>query len=205
MTDIRLNPMQLDALREINSIGAGNAATALSVMLHKKVDIGVPEITMEAAEKVADVLGGEEKIANIVCLSVRGPIPGSMLMVFSPSDSLKLCDLLTGRPAGRIRVLDDMGISALKELGNIIAGAYLSALAKMMRFKITYSVPEFVFDMLGSVLKRILARASLKAGYVMIVESEFKMEESIYRIHLVFIFVPDALKVMLEALAMQQK
>jgi len=41
-----LTPVQLDALREIGNIGAGNSATALSQVLNKKIDMNVPRVSL---------------------------------------------------------------------------------------------------------------------------------------------------------------
>lgn len=42
MDDIRnLTGMHIDILREIGNIGAGNAATALSTLLNKKIEMAV--------------------------------------------------------------------------------------------------------------------------------------------------------------------
>ena len=58
MDDIRdLKELQLDALREVENIGAGHAATALSQMTNRRIMISVPKISVTRLEDVADLLG----------------------------------------------------------------------------------------------------------------------------------------------------
>ncbi len=203
---IELNQIQLDALREISSIAAGNTATSLSAMLAEKVDIAVPTIMVEALGNVPQALGGEKAIAGAVYFSVIGQISGSIFLVLPPSGSLRLVKALTGQKVAQIESLDEIGLSALRELGNITTGTYLRALAKGLKMTISYSIPGFAFDMLGAILDGILARLSLKAEYALIMKNEFTMSgKDGHKIHLIFIPEPESVKVLLEALEVQEK
>ncbi len=165
MDNIELNQIQLDALREISSIGIGNAAVSLSSMLGQKVSMTVPAVRVESLEKMAQALGDAEKVINAIYFSVNGGISGTMLLLFPIRESLKIADILTVRNVGQTKDLDEMGLSALKEAGNIIAGTYLRAIGQTLNKKITYSVPGFTSDMLGAMMDGILARLSLKIHY----------------------------------------
>ncbi len=53
MSDVdleQLNDMQLDVLKEIGNIGAGNATTALSTMLNVKMDMSVPNVAFNTVQ-----------------------------------------------------------------------------------------------------------------------------------------------------------
>lgn len=200
MADIALNQSQLDALRETSSIAAGNAATSLSVMLGKKVTISVPTIMVEASGKIPEALGGEENIVSVVYFSVSGQLSGSILLMLSISESLRLVNILTGQKVDQTERIDEMGISAIKELGNITIGTYLRALSNALKLKIIHSVPGFASDMLGALLDGTLAEVSLKAEHVVMAENTFLMEKDVYRGHLIFILEPESLFVMLKAL-----
>ncbi len=200
MTFVEFDKIRLDAFREISSIATGNAATSLSAMLGKKVNITVPNIMVETSEKVPELLGGTEKIMTAVYFSITGQILGSILLVFSSSESLRLVDILTGQKADQIENVDEIGISALKELGNIVIGSYVRVLAEGLKMTISYSVPGFTYDMMGAILDEPLARLSLETKDAVIVESEFIVRDKIYRGHLVFILAPKAVNSIIKAL-----
>jgi chemotaxis protein CheC len=200
VVELVLNQNQVDALREISSIAAGNAATSLSVMLGKKVAISVSSIMVEASGKIPEALGGEENIVSVVYFSVSGQLPGSILLMLSVSESLRLASILTGQKVDQIERISEMGISAIKELGNITIGTYLRALGQALKLRITHSVPGFASDMLGAILDGTLAELSLKAEHVVMAENTFIVEEDIYRGHLIFIMEPKSLHAMLKAL-----
>ena len=200
MTLVDFDKIRLDAFREISSIATGNAATSLSAMLDRKVDITVPNIMVETLENIPELLGGAEKIMTTVYFTVSGEVPGSILLLFSSSESLRLVNILTGQKVEQIEDLDEMGISALKEMGNIVIGSYVRVLAEGLKLAIGYSVPGFTYDMMGAILDETLARLSLEAKHGVIVESEFIVREKVYRGHLAFILAPKAVNGIIKAL-----
>ncbi|MEE8382570.1 MAG: chemotaxis protein CheC [Thermodesulfobacteriota bacterium] len=200
MSEIEFDQIRLDVLREITSIATGNAATSLSALLGRKVDVTVPNIMVESVEKVPEILGGGGRIASVVYFLISGKISGSILLVLSSPESLRLANLLTGQKVDKMENLDEMGLSALKELGNIIIGSYMRVLADELKVRITHSVPGFAYDMLGAVLDELLAQMSLKTEYAVIMESEFIVREEVRRGHLVFILEPETTKAIIRAL-----
>ena len=200
MTVVEFDKIRLDAFKEISSIATGNAATSLSTMLGKKVDITIPNIMVEAVENVPELLGGPEKVMTTVYFSITGQVSGSIFLLFSSSESLRLVDILNGQKVEQIENLDEMGISALKELGNIVIGSYVRVLADGLKLAISYSVPGFTYDMMGAILDEPLAYLSLETKHAVIVESEFIVRDKIYRGHLVFILAPKAVNSIIKAL-----
>ena len=163
-----LSPAQLDTLKEVSNIGMGHAATALSQMLKTRIDLRVPRIR----------------------LAMNGPTPGTLLLVF-PGDSARalLERLLGGRAA---EPLDEMGVSALKEVGNILASAYLVALGGLLGLPLLPSVPQLAWDMAGAVLDQILGELGETGERALLVETEFHGEASlpeVIRGH--FLILPD--------------
>ncbi len=205
MTEMNLNQIRLDALREISSIATGNAATSLSSLLDRKVNITIPNVLIEPLKAIPDLLGGDEKAATVIYFSITGQISGSILLVFSPSDSLRLAELLTGLKANRIEDLSEMGISALKELGNIITGSYVRVLAHGLKVKMTYTVPGFAYDMIGAILDNMLARLALKAENAVVMESELTVRKELFHGHLILIMAPKAINTIIKALGMWNK
>ncbi len=195
-----LTQLQLDALKEISSIASGNAATSLSSILGKRIDITAPDITVEALENVPEILGGAEKAVMAIYLIVKGRLSGSILFILSPSESLDLINILTNQKKEKIEDLDEISLSAIKELGNIVTGHYTTALSHILKTRIDYSVPGFANDMLGAILEEILARMSLESQYAVITESNFFVSGDIHKGHLFFIMPPKTLLAIIDAL-----
>ena len=126
---LKLSAMQLDALREIGNVGAGNSATALSQIINRKIDMNVPKVAILPLGDVPDVVGGADAMVVGVFLRVYGKAPGSVLFLLPKDSAFYLVDTLMGKERGVTKTLDFMDESALMEIGNILAGAYLNALS----------------------------------------------------------------------------
>ncbi len=198
--ELKLTDLQLDALREIGTIGAGNAATGLSKMLNKRISISVPSTRVVKLEKVPELLGGAELLVAVVYFQVTGPFMGSILLIFSLKEALRLVDLLLGKKDGETQILDEFAGSALKELGNISTGSYLSALSSVVKMRLVQSIPGLATDMLQAVLDGILIKLALETENALVVDTEFKVEENKVRGHFLFLPEPEGLDNILRAL-----
>ena len=118
--ELDLSPAQLDALKEIGNIGAGNSATALSQVINRRIDMNVPKVALVPLEAVPDLVGGPDAIVVGVFLRVYGKAPGNILFLLPKNSAFYLVDTLMGRPQGTTTKLDFMDESALMEIGNIL-------------------------------------------------------------------------------------
>lgn len=169
----RLTPLQLDALREVVNIGAGNAATALAAMVQARVDMAVPRVELLPFERVADLLGGPEVPVACVFLYLSGEAPARILFALEVERALQMVDVLMQREPGTTVALDEMGVSALQELGNILASAYGNALAELTGLVFLPSVPAFALDMAGAILDAVLAQYGEVSDQALVMETCF--------------------------------
>ena len=190
MTDeFDLTPNQLDAMREIGNIGAGNTATALSQIVNKKIDMNVPQVSIVPIEEVPELVGGPDALIVAVFLRVYGKAPGSILFLMPKENAFYLADDLMGRPHGTTQTLDEMDVSALKEVGNILAGSYLNAFFHFTSLSMLPSIPSLAIDMAGAVLNIVLVQLGQMGDHAMVIETKFLAEDDSINGH--FFLVPD--------------
>lgn len=185
----KLNTLHLDVLREIGNIGAGNATTALSKMLNKKVDMGVPKVNILELKNVADILGGPENLVVGILLDVSGEISGMMMFVLEQQSAHVLVNILMERDIHDISEFTELDISALQEIGNILTGSYLSSLATLTKLNIISSIPQMAFDMAGAILSVPAIEFGKVGDKVLFIETEFA--EGIDHVTGYFILIPD--------------
>jgi len=193
-----LTDQEKDELKEVINIGAGNASTALSQMVDKKVMIKVPRAYVDKIEKIPELLGNTEEVMTVVLLKILGEIPGIMLLMFPPQSALELAGLLTQHHKKDIKVLDEMDRSALREVGNILSGASMTALSKFLDMNILQSVPEAATDMLGSVVDSILVDIGKTSETVLVFKVNFQVEGDSIQGNLFFLFDPKSTSKILE-------
>jgi chemotaxis protein CheC len=141
MPALELNELQRDALREVGNIGAGHAATALSQMLNRTVRISEPSIEILKFEDLAARIGDDDAEISVVHMAVLGDAPGQMLVLFDRAQAVGFVQTFISRLVGDIQVFDSIADSTLKEIGNIIAGAYLTALMSLTGTNLLPSIP----------------------------------------------------------------
>lgn len=179
MAEVKLeemNHMQFDVLREIGNIGAGNATTALSQMLSSKIDMKVPKIDLLEFKELGDLIGGAENIVVGILLTLQDDIDGMMMFLVEKKAAKSMVKLLMGGFCTGSEDDDDfseMELSAMQEIGNIIAGAYLSSLSALTNMKITSSVPYMAIDMAGAILSVPAIEFGKISDKALLIETEF--------------------------------
>jgi chemotaxis protein CheC len=194
--------MQMDALKEIGNIGAGNAATALAQMINSKIDMNVPRVNILEFDKVPELLGGADVFVVGIYLTVLGSAPASLLFILPVEHACRLVDMMMGQPAGHTKPqeMSDMEYSAMMELGNIISATYLNALAMFTQLTLAPSVPALGMDMAGAILDAILAQFGEVADHVLVLETQFKKDSEDVVGHFFMLPEPGSLDTILTAL-----
>lgn len=168
-----------DVLSELGNIGAGNAATALASMLQCKMDIMVPKVRLLGFQDVCSALGGEEQIMAGIDMMVEGDITGSIMFLLDEASAHTLITKIMGMPTEQEHSLTEMELSALKEIGNIITGAYLNSLATLTNMKILPSVPYVSIDMAGAILSVAAIEFGIVGDKILMIETQMMDESSI--------------------------
>ena len=186
---MELSPVQLDALREIGNVGAGNSATALSQIINHRIDMNVPEVSIVPITDVPDLVCGPDVMVAGVFLRVYGAAPSNILFLLPQESAFYLVDMILGKPHGETKTLDFMDESALMEIGNILAGAYLNALFNLTKLSLLPSIPALAMDMAGAILSVVLIQLGQMGDHALVIETEFQADEDGIKGH--FFLVPD--------------
>ena len=147
-----VNNRYVDVLKEIGNVGAGNAMTAIASMLGIRIDMNVPKVELLEVSKLGRAICPEAEIIVGIFLEVQTDINGSMMFLMKMDSARFLVNKLMGRNTEDEKEFDEMDLSALKEIGNIIAASYLNALSVMTNLMITPSIPYIAVDMAASIL-----------------------------------------------------
>lgn len=203
MDDVRsLKALQLDALREVANIGAGHAATALSQMTGRTTMISVPQVSVRPLEDVPELLGAADSVIAAVLMHMMGDLTGRTLVIFPEPSARMLCDILLRRPDGSTKAFGEMEQSGIKEVGNILVSAYLTALSDFMGMMLVPSVPSLVVDHSGAILTTTYLNFGHDRDYVFCVETAFEVAGSTERLEGHFLLLPDvpSLRAILDAI-----
>lgn len=201
-----ISSVHLDILKEIGNIGAGHAATALSTLLDKKIDMTVPDVKIVTFDEMMDMAGGPENIVAGVFLRIEGEAPGSMFFLLPIEQATAFIqDMLDDQHFDLQEWLtNELALSALQELGNILSGSYLSSLSDFTKLSLYPSVPALSIDMVGAIVSFGLVELSQVSDYAIVIDTAFneeqKMEKQEVRGHFFLLPDPDSFSIIFQAL-----
>lgn len=167
----RLSEQVENALAELGNIGAGNAATSLSVILSSDLTMTPPSAKLYDFNELEAILGGPDNLVVGVMSQLYGALDAMMLFVLGNEDAQSLIDSLLGTDTNW---QDEMGISAINEIANIIIGSYVASLENLTNSPLRYEQPQLCFDMAGSILSVPCIEYGQVSDKALLIHSGFK-------------------------------
>lgn len=173
MNSDNFNNYKLDVIKEIGNIGSGNALISLSKMVNESVQMQIPQIKVLEYSEVAELMGGADNPVIGILLDFTGDINGSIMFVLEPQYAFSLLKVLRKKTVEDVSELEEVDVSALKEVGNILAGSYLSSLSKFCSLDVLPSIPYFAYDMAGAILSVPAIRFGQMSDNIIYIETIF--------------------------------
>lgn len=168
----QLSTRQLDTLKELSNIGMGTAATALSQLINQTVLLQVPQVLVSEIAEVPDLIGGAESEVVGIAFQIMGDAQGSILMTFPIESANKLGRILLNSGDQEF-VSSPLGVSTLKEVGNILASAFLNGLGNQLQMTLIPSIPLLAHDMAGAIVDHVLIELGKEGDLALTMEAEF--------------------------------
>jgi chemotaxis protein CheC len=204
-----ITSIHLDVLKEIGNIGAAHAATALSTLLNKKIEMTVPKVEMVSFDDMMDLAGGPENVVAGIFLRIDGDVTGNMFFVLPVEQANRFIQSLVQDNSLDFQTgeVSELAASAMQELGNILSGSYLSALSDFTSLKIYPSVPALSIDMVGAIVSFGLVEVSHVSDYVIVIDTAITEDntttgESV-KGHFFLLPDPDSFEAIFRALGVQ--
>ncbi|HLR41067.1 MAG TPA: chemotaxis protein CheC [Virgibacillus sp.] len=170
-----LSSMQLDVLREIGNIGAGNAATSMSELLNKKINMQIPSVNIVSFDEMMNLIGGPDNVIVAIYFRMQGEAPGTVYFILTVEEAEYLVRQMM--PEAKLEISggeesSELTISILQEIGNILTGSYLSALSDFTNINMKPSVPYLNVDMAGAILTIGLLELSQVSDHAIIIDTK---------------------------------
>lgn len=199
----QLNDLQIDVLREIGNIGAGNAATALATMLDEKVDISVPKVRITDFDTAVNALGGAETLTVGVLVNFMGEATGMIMFLLRMEDARNILHILVGGDPEESGELDDLKLSAIKEIGNILGSSYINSIATLTGMSIQISIPYIAIDMAGALMSVPVIEFGSVGDKVMFIEESFIAEDNQLNSNVIMFAEMETIKTIMERLGIE--
>ena len=180
-----LSSLELDTLKEVGSIGTGNAATSLSALIGKPVRIQQPEVRIMGYNEAIEWIGGPEEITAGVLVGMSGQLSGIMLSVQKLELVNVVLETMLGTSISSYEGLGELERSAMVEIGNIMISTFINALSGLADLNIKLTVPAFAVDMQGAILAVPMAEYGGMSDYLMAIGGNFVCQGKVVPCHVI--------------------
>lgn len=198
-----MNNLEIDVIREIGSIGTGNAATALSQVLTREIKMTTPDVKILGYNEAIKILGNPEEVVAAVLVKMSGEINGLMLFILKLDFINEIIEHLLSKKVEDYAQLNIMEISALEEIGNIIISSYINALSSLTDVTINLSVPNIAVNMLGGILSVPMVEFGYITDKLMIITGKFLVDKKELNSDLLLLPDIDSLNFLMEKLGIK--
>jgi len=198
-TMIEMTEEVRDRIIAMTKKAAKNASRSLQKLSDNQVSVNISDIHVKNLDYVFPDLGAETMVVGI-CLRITGDIAGVSLLIFPENVAYDMCDLLFRRESGATSHLTDLDKSALKEVGNILCGSFLTVLSNTLKIKIIENLPDLSFDMFGAVAGGTVAQMSQQAKNALVINVTFKFEHSVVAGHVLLVFGIEEMNAIIKAI-----
>ncbi len=195
-----LSPVAIDCLREIGNIGSGSAASSLAEMLQKPIEMHVPDVRVLDYQSVIDEMGGPEKVITGILVTLCGDIEGMIMFLLEDTFAKVVLGTFLGKENVNVIKLDEGDFSAIKEMGNIMAGSYLGALSTMTGLTIDMSVPSMTVDMMGAIMNAPMIEFSEVGDKVLFINDGFIIDNIDIKSNIILIPTVQSLDILMKKL-----
>ena len=169
-------------------------------MLMHPVEIAVPDLKIMKYQEVCTLLNDAEELQTGIMVGVSGDMQGMFLFLLSETFTMAVIDKILGTESRSITGLGDMEHSLICELGNIMCGSYINALAAVMDMSLDVSVPDMCIDMGGAILSVPLSRFLRVSDDILMIDNLFRLGGASFHGRILFLPEPESLDVMLRKL-----
>ncbi|MDI9611054.1 MAG: chemotaxis protein CheC [Archaeoglobales archaeon] len=177
---VELKVEEIDALRELGNIGVAHAATSLSMMLGKMIDMSVPNVLIAKISELHKYFEDQIVVGVVTALEdVENGRTGYLYVSFP--EAKKIAKLL----------IEDLELvdSTIMELGNILSSSFCNAIADLLGIMLIPSPPSLAEDTSIAIVEVIVAQIAEKSDNVIVFETELKEKEEAIKI--LVTLVPD--------------
>ena len=176
--ELKLSDIQKDALKETANVGAGNAATALSEIVKKKVNLVISDLNFVSLNNLQEVIGGPKKLVVGIYTPVTGDLSGSIVLIFPIEAALSLASAMQKTQVGSSNILSEEDQQVLRNMGNIVCDPYLTSLSQFLEMKMGREDSKVVSTFGESIIDLIMLTIDKDAESGLLIKTGFDIEKS---------------------------
>ena len=142
-----------DIVMEVGSICACNSTHAFSQMIDRCIDLEAPTLDVVRFQDIEGLLKGSDNIIIGVHCRILSGIFGQVSLLFREKSAYEFVSIFAAKGNYSTGFLTELGVSTIKEIGNVVVSAYSGAMGLLMEVSVIPSIPVLSSGPLKEVLK----------------------------------------------------
>jgi chemotaxis protein CheC len=171
------NELNREILLELGSMGAGHATSALSEILHERIVVEVPRLHISPPHLVPKLFGKHDQPTSVIYMQLRGEAGCDILLLFKAEEAKKIAAMMMMVPSPD-DVDPEMEASAVEELGSIMIGAFLSAIADFTGVQLIPNPPQLARGYFDAILDAFLVKQASLSEVALVFDGCFRRSSS---------------------------
>lgn len=165
----------MDILQQIGATAADHGSIALCELLGRDIKLSLPTVT---PVDVRDFLDDENVCSSMISVEcdILSGLEGKVLLTFENQSAVRFIRICY--PQYNVEdsgVFTELGISALKEVGNVVVSAYVKALSSFLNSPVIPSPPRLLHGSLEDVIAQ--AKDSREKIYILLIDTVFERKQ----------------------------
>lgn len=198
-----LSDTQLDVMREIGNIGAGNACTALSGLIGTPIDMSVPRVQLLGIDSTSEYLGGGDIEVLGIRIDVKADLTGMMYHIVNKRFAERIINTFYEKKLDTISSIDDMDMSVISEMGNITSGAYANALATLSGYVVDIGTPTPGGNTVAEILRVPIEAFGEVGDKILVVDEQFIIDSEKLTSNMILVLEKESLKKLFDKLGVK--
>jgi len=125
-------------------------------------------------------------------MDLVGDVTGTLYMLLSRDDFEKISILIKNISHGEMSDDENYTLSTVAEIGNVLAGVYLTSIHDFSSLTIYHTIPCTAVDMIQSIIDETLVNLSKTVPDIFIFINEFVIKTLSFKMYLLLIPSPDS-------------
>lgn len=171
--DLKKMKAYREKLIEIGKRGAHNAASALSEMLFEEVTLDISDVHILPPQQVQNIYDTPDQATLGIYMELSGESSCDFLLAFEESEGREIAAVMSMEDSPENLEPDVVG-EALTELGNIVIGSFINAIADSLSVMLMPTPPNLTMDFFDSIIDRFLIKQSINTDLSIIFVTTFK-------------------------------
>jgi chemotaxis protein CheC len=198
MQDIKLSQREKSFMDKLGRLSARNAASSLSQLLNRKVNVKFSDLRFLPIEDIQYMLGDPGIVVAGVYHELEKDLEGSLVTFMDLDLAKEQLSYMLKTEVDNDVLLTRKGESTLGELSNILCGSYISTICNLLDMVVIPLTPHVRIEMVGAITQDIILKLKLGTIYSLTTKTDLLIGNNVVNLHILFLLEHDSFETLMK-------